>query len=1513
MSSFRIAMIKYVKTSTFYLFCALIGSTLSNSIYPFSLDLYASGNTQSGVDGYPVNHAHIFKNGQSGGYSFGYGFSIFIWDQSCGDLVARGTFSPYAKANFLEQDDAGLAFLNNYTNPNHIVAVVTRDTICCRGEYKMFNLLTSWGGNGTNCALPGYRGAYMALLSADASNHPQWQFCESTTNKQGAIHKTFDIRSILLLNVPACTLPPTNSPTRNPTNPTPAPSDPTSNPTVGPTNDPTSDPTINPTFNPTLYPTYDPTTDPTLYPTHDPTTDPTLYPTFDPTNDPTNDPTINPTNAPSSAPTVPPTNAPSESPTACVDYGSSFIAYNSNDGNDNISDINISPQIQESFDLSMNESVLFYDDPPTPDSPVPYINAWIGCNASNETVCSIHCIGPASCLLANIIPSSPFMERILIRCYQKFSCRSMTLNYSQSLSPNTNEISIECSALLACNEYVINLLSESASTYYDANDTELYLTLYCMETLSCKATTINIRQSFASVYINVYCVRENSCKQLTILNEHNEDVYIQLWSFEYSESVEVKTTATGYNLVDVHCGNEEDARYLRYDTSNLLNDEELLSKARREYTSRRLPCEGITITCTNVIDEQVYDQQCAMRYTLSDMVDVTQIIESKRDCFWIDVNQLYTPQCVGSCGQNFTLYEYTMSVELEINLGINEDDRQELYDFFDNDTSVFNIDEVVCDEYFGDVNVTAQTLTSIDAIVNAALRFYADTELIHDIEKHPDSHPLNESINCDGFNMQTDVILINSTFSVQSIIPNRDEVDVLFAPESIFDDEVHDLFNTYYGENLVPVFVTKNESLAPSIDPTPRPTRSPIECPYNTFQYGTSDVRCYECEEDIGYECKGGSILNVVYGHWLAAHHTNGSFLSSPDTMNINDSIVSLRCPAGQCCASHNGCDYFTNSPELCAANRNLSSVTCSRCNDGFDQLLGSSVCGTCERTNYWLILLLFMLALVFTLILLFLMARPNQLLSNISNMALKEINWHKLLYYDQKDLVIVLISKICMYYYQGLSQILLTKNISPSSEFEKVLLSLFDFDLSSYSSEGGICFIGGIHSGIYNLLVSYTWHIFVIASVALIAFIWRYVPCTACKPYIKTGCISIILMTSGPILSTSFKLLTCIKLIDNKYYHFYDADMACFGSIWWSAGILPIVILCGVWIVFWCTIHKQDALQREYENSAYRPLTKRFKYNLWQWEFVLFVRRFGVAALTSFYGIANMTTSILLAAFIVFLLALQTRYNPFKHRTANQVESMCLFGTTAIVIALIVMDEDSIYISWYLSVLILLPLFIVCVIIIITIYKWFASKDTPLDRIRIQDLKQRWLEIDNVSQMQMSRVLSRVPMQAQIHNAKSIAELIPIMEYIGIEDLKTILAKYYDDRDKDGDYQSPRSSVADMDTNKSNTVSIGDAGGETVHVEMVQPMDIRVADGPQNRDRSISSPRNLDENPIREDHTENKHKNDEEPTGGTISNKKQEKLIDLYATNLDLWRKTIVTTIREYPHQFNIILEILK
>eukprot|EP01083_Nonionella_stella_P274240 930764_1 len=488
------------------------------------------------------------------------------------------------------------------------------------------------------------------------------------------------------------------------------------------------------------------------------------------------------------------------------------------------------PQIEASFYVDSNESVIYYNAIPTVDDLVPYINAFIDCNdlgVDDYDVCYIHCIGSASCLLATVIPSSKSIERILIKCDKKFACTSMMLNYTESLSPNLHTIAIECSAPFSCSDHSMNF----GSHYMTLND--LSVSIYCLESLSCESTTIDIQESFVSsdnfeMNVNVYCVTENSCKQLSIVNAHNENINIHLWSFEYSEGIKIKTLGAGYDLVHFHCGNDQDSRYLRYDTSDLLNEEELLTKAREEYTAHRLPCEEIEITCSNIVDFEVYEQQCSMRYELSDLVDITHIIKSDRNCFWININQLYMPQCDGSCGQNVTIYEYMISVELDMVLGINADDRDELYEFYKNDTSALNIDEIVCDEYFGDANLTRQTLTNVDAIIAAALRFYKENNLIHDSGHDVYSQIINGSMNCEGFDMQNNVILINSTFSVQSISPNRDDVDVFFAPHSLFHGEINNLFSEYFGEGMIPIFVAKvvNSTLSPSIDPTPGPTRS---------------------------------------------------------------------------------------------------------------------------------------------------------------------------------------------------------------------------------------------------------------------------------------------------------------------------------------------------------------------------------------------------------------------------------------------------------------------------------------------------------------------------------------------------------------------------------------------------------------------------------------------------------------------------------------------------------------
>eukprot|EP01083_Nonionella_stella_P065254 170808_1 len=581
-------------------------------------------------------------------------------------------------------------------------------------------------------------------------------------------------------------------------------------------------------------------------------------------------------------------------------------------------------------------------------------------------------------------------------------------------------------------------------------------------------------------------------------------------------------------------------------------------------------------------------------------------------------------------------------------------------------------------------------------------------------------------------------------------------------------------------------------TVSPTYHPTPVPTRSPIECPYNTFRYSNTS-ECFECNaDDIGYECQGASTVKVEYGYWISAQTKNGHDTELSPLQMINNSysdnlILSLRCPVGKCCANHAGCDYFTPG-SLCATNRNMSSVTCSRCDNDSHELLGSATCGECKQTNYGLVSILFVIALVFALVLLFILSRPTHLLSNI-----KEINWRKVVAYDRKSLVFVLMFKIYLYYYQGLSQILFVKNITPNSQFAKFVLTLFDFDMSlfSVSSDSGFCLIAGIQSGIYELLISYMWYVFIAINVIIIAFASRCL-CrrrnASCKPYIKTGCITMILITAGPLLSISFKFLTCIKVGD-RYYHFYDAEIACYEYIWVCAGLLPAVILCGVLLRLWFVIYKQDASQRENETNPYRSLTRRFKNNMWYWEFVLFIRRFGIAALTSFYDLADQMTSILLVSFIVLLFALQTKFTPFKHQRANMVESMCLFATVSIVIALIVMEEGTTAMSWYLTLLIITPLLIVCLIIIDIFYKSCTFEDLPADKESdsFLQIKQRWFEKEaetpnkNAIEMQV-QVTSHITTKQQIEHADTVQQLMVIIETMNFSDLKQMLLQYCDE-----------------------------------------------------------------------------------------------------------------------------------
>eukprot|EP01083_Nonionella_stella_P151426 483758_1 len=669
----------------------------------------------------------------------------------------------------------------------------------------------------------------------------------------------------------------------------------------------------------------------------------------------------------------------------------------------------------------------------------------------------------------------------------------------------------------------------------------------------------------------------------------------------------------------------------------------------------------------------------------------------------------------------------------------------------------------------------------------------------------------------------------------------------------------------------------------------------PLQCPYNTFQY-TNTGSCFSCNaEDIGHECRGRSSIYVEYGYWISANLS--TTLTPLHLMNDSYSIISLRCPAGQCCsASRDGCDYFNTdqypiilnasnsidyipSKTLCATHRNISSVICSRCNTPYYELVGTVECGKCTQTNYALIALLFVFAFVFTVLLLFCLSRPTTILSNFSNC--NEIEWDKLILYDQKSLIMVLIFKIYLYYYQGLSQILFTKNITPTTQFEETILTLFDFDVSilSLSQGSGLCFIGRIQSGLYELLVSYTWYIFIFVSVIMV---WAYKYCCrpSIKPYIKIGCMYVILMVAGPLLSISFKFITCIKFIDGKYYHFYDAEVMCYGYMWWFAGIVPIVAVCSTLIVLWFTVHKQDISERENESNPYWLLTKRFKKSAWFWEFILFIRRFLIAALTSFYDLEDKMISICLASLIIILFALQTKCNPFKHRSANIIESMCLFGTASMVVSLIVMDDDSDGILWYLTFLILAPMVSICIILVNSMYKLYRHShlSTEEKSDEYNDIKQRWFGNETINEIEMQLQISTHPTTIiqQIKRANTIQELMPFIEGINVSDLKEMLCKYYDDDDHEtvtSKHEEPDPMVVNYNlmyckegSRDHSNDSIGSASASVSERIELQDVD------------------------------------------DVYSDETQQKWIGLYTTNRVLWRKEIATVIREDQKRFPMV-----
>eukprot|EP01084_Bolivina_argentea_P173850 301153_1 len=240
--------------------------------------------------------------------------------------------------------------------------------------------------------------------------------------------------------------------------------------------------------------------------------------------------------------------------------------------------------------------------------------------------------------------------------------------------------------------------------------------------------------------------------------------------------------------IQLHCGVAGDMRYIKYPTNELLDPHELLRYAQNEYESRRLPCEDVQIDCTG--NNTDFMQKCAYEYKLNNAVDLMSILSDKDrpNCYWIQMNTLYTPYCKGTCGEPIMYYQHNISFDLPLLFYHKENTTDVTLTVESNYNTTRSYRK--CHIYFGSANATDESLSSIDAIFASVLNIISETsKLIKDILLTPITSLRNEisMIHCQ--NEEKNIIQLTTYLSIRSIQNNQQEINALFDKGSTFRNE----------------------------------------------------------------------------------------------------------------------------------------------------------------------------------------------------------------------------------------------------------------------------------------------------------------------------------------------------------------------------------------------------------------------------------------------------------------------------------------------------------------------------------------------------------------------------------------------------------------------------------------------------------------------------------------------------------------------------------------------------
>eukprot|EP01084_Bolivina_argentea_P124585 220762_1 len=359
-----------------------------------------------------------------------------------------------------------------------------------------------------------------------------------------------------------------------------------------------------------------------------------------------------------------------------------------------------------------------------------------------------------------------------------------------------------------------------------------------------------------------------------------------------------------------------------------------------------------------------------------------------------------------------------------------------------------------------------------------------------------------------------------------------------------------------------------------------------------------------------------------------------------------------------------------------------------------------------------------------------------------------KEVDYIKWKKKDEITAMVIMIFKVFMYYFQSLSQILFSQSITNAM---LPLVSFFTLSLDySSSSTSGICIIPFISSPLLKILFSPMFVVLLIFNLCWMGFALN-VYYTISTPtnnennqqkqqqsitksetktlIITVAVLKVFVMTAGTLLGVGFKLLTCIKMPGTgtgNMIHLYEATQMCFDN-YWMFGLILCLIVVVFFIALFIRIYYQTKQSRTSPHNVYRNIVKPFKTEYWWYEFVLFSRRFVIAAFTSLRLLSSNDIHIFLLIILMIYLVIHCVIFPFKYQRLNIVETICLCTLLIISGVTIEMNENNEdFGNLFISFAIIFPFLFIVAYTIKSILFLVCGKKNNLDKSEIQKIKQR-------------------------------------------------------------------------------------------------------------------------------------------------------------------------------------------